>query len=103
MVPFARLPRRLAERLEAEIEAAGIPVMRFRAGVAVDAGREPDDELLVPATVEHMVVERYGHRRAALSAEARKGDGREGRSVEGRSAEGRSAGAASPSSDAGRS
>jgi ribulose-phosphate 3-epimerase len=74
MVPFARLPRPLAERLEGELEAGGVPVLRFR--VAVD-GDSPDgahvgqeEELLVPATIEGRVVDRFGDRRAALLAEA---------------------------------
>jgi ribulose-phosphate 3-epimerase len=76
MVPVARLPRRLATRLEAEIEAGGIPVLRFRAGLPADAATEPDDELLVPASVEDVVVERYGGRLAALQTEAASKSGR---------------------------
>jgi ribulose-phosphate 3-epimerase len=69
MVAFARLPRPLAERLEAEIEAAGIPVLRFRANER-DAAAEPEDELLVPAAVEDVVTARYGRRPAELLASA---------------------------------
>jgi ribulose-phosphate 3-epimerase len=78
MASFARLPRPLAQRLEAEIEAGGIPVLRFRAGLPARlpaglpaaAAVEPDDELLVPASVESVVIGRFGSRLAELLAEA---------------------------------
>jgi ribulose-phosphate 3-epimerase len=70
MVAIARLPRPQAMRLEAEIEAGGIPVLRFRAGIPLDPAVEPDDELLVPATVEAAVRDRFGGRLASLLAEA---------------------------------
>ena len=69
MVAFAHLPRHLAERLEVEMEAGGIPVLRFRAAIPDDPAIDPDDELLIPATVEQVALERHGERRAALSAE----------------------------------
>jgi hypothetical protein len=52
------------------MEAGGIPVLRFRAGIPDDPASEPDDELLIPATVEQVALERHGERRAALLAEA---------------------------------
>jgi ribulose-phosphate 3-epimerase len=76
MVPLARLPRPLATRLETEIEAGGIPVLRFRAASPGDPAGGPDDELLVPASVESVVLERYGDRLAALLAEAAAEPGR---------------------------
>jgi ribulose-phosphate 3-epimerase len=69
MVSIARLPRPLATRLEAEIEAGGIPVLRFRAGAASGQGSSPDDELLVPASVEALVRDRFGRRVAGLLAD----------------------------------
>ena len=73
MVAIARLPRPLATRLEAEIEAAGIPVLRFRTGMPSSADGEPEDELLVPASVEGLVRDRHGRRLAGLLAKARRG------------------------------
>jgi ribulose-phosphate 3-epimerase len=70
MVAFAQLPRHLAMELEREIEAGGIPCLRFRAGIPDDPAIEPDDELLIPATVEHLAMERHAEHRAALLAEA---------------------------------
>jgi ribulose-phosphate 3-epimerase len=68
MIAFARLPRPLAERLEGEIEAAGIPVLRFRAGFATGDAAAGEDELLVPASAGDVVVARFGERRAELLA-----------------------------------
>jgi ribulose-phosphate 3-epimerase len=74
MVPFARLPQPLAERLESELEAGGVPVLRFRVAVDGDgpdgAHVAPEEELLVPATIEDRVVDRFGDRRDDLLAEA---------------------------------
>jgi ribulose-phosphate 3-epimerase len=70
MVAFAVLPRHLALALEREIEAGGIPCLRFRAGISDDPSIQPDDELLIPATAEGLAVERHGERRAALLIEA---------------------------------
>jgi ribulose-phosphate 3-epimerase len=75
MVTFATLPRRLADRLQAEIEAAGVPVLLFRA--AADAPAAPDApdaprrwDLLLPTSSAAAVTERFGDRRAALEREA---------------------------------
>jgi ribulose-phosphate 3-epimerase len=69
MVPFARLPRPEAEQLEAEIEAGGIPVLRFRTAPGGTEAAE-EHELLVPASVEDVVIARHGGRRDALAAAA---------------------------------
>lgn len=65
MVTFASLPRPEAKRLEAAIEAAGVPVLLFRAGEA--AGRW---DLLLPASAEAAVVARFGDLRASLERDA---------------------------------
>jgi ribulose-phosphate 3-epimerase len=69
MVAFAHLPHHLAQALEGEIRAGGIPVLRFRAGLPEDPAVPPDDELLIPATVQHVAEARHGARRAELLAE----------------------------------
>ncbi|HXI44960.1 MAG TPA: hypothetical protein VNH13_01535, partial [Candidatus Acidoferrales bacterium] len=73
MVTFASLPKRLADRLQAEIEAAGVPVLLFRA--ATPAEDEPPDarrrwDLLLPASSAAAVTERFAGRRDALELEA---------------------------------
>jgi ribulose-phosphate 3-epimerase len=73
MVTFASLPKRLADRLQAEIEAAGVPVLLFRA--ATPAEDEPPDarrrwDLLLPASSAAAVTERFAERRDALELEA---------------------------------
>ncbi len=70
MVVFAALPRHLAIQLEREIEDGGIPCLRFRAGIPDDAAIDPDDELLIPATVQPQAEARFAQRRTALQAEA---------------------------------
>jgi ribulose-phosphate 3-epimerase len=70
MVTFAALPRPQAERLQAEIEAAGVPVLLFRSR---DGGGETDSgrwDVLLPASAARAVEDRFGDRRAALTSEA---------------------------------
>ncbi len=59
MVTFAALPKHLAHGLMDEIEAGGIPVVMLRG----DGGMNPDGvrdyDLLVPASVEAIVIERH--------------------------------------------
>ena len=59
MVAFTSLPKHLAHRLMDEIEAGGIPVVMLRG----DGGMNPDGvrdyDLLVPATVQAVVIERH--------------------------------------------
>jgi hypothetical protein len=75
MVTFASLPRAQAARLQAEIEAAGVPVLLFRAR-AGDAGEPPPVtrptrwDLLLPASSEAGVTARFAARRAALERDA---------------------------------
>jgi ribulose-phosphate 3-epimerase len=75
MVTFATLPRPQAKRLQAEIEAAGVPVLLFRApGDAEEAaGATPARmhwDLLLPATAEAGVAARFGERLANLERES---------------------------------
>ena len=70
MVRFASLPKQFAERFMDEIEAGGVPVVMLRG----DGGMNPDGvrdyDLLVPASVETLVVERHAAARAAYEREA---------------------------------
>ena len=68
MVTFASLRRPQARQLRTEVEAAGIPVLLFRAG---EDPADMDDEvrhwdLLIPASAEAAAKERFTRRRAAL-------------------------------------
>ena len=72
MVTFASLPKPLATRLQAEIERAGVPVLLFRSrdeAADVDEAQRRWD-LLLPASSEAAVAERFEERRAALAREA---------------------------------
>jgi len=69
MVQFGSLRRPAAQRLREEIEAAGIPVLLFRAASDPD---DMDDEvrhwdLLLPASAEAAAVERFAARRDELA------------------------------------
>jgi ribulose-phosphate 3-epimerase len=70
MVAFTALPKHLAHRLMDEIEAGGIPVVMLRG----DGGMNPDGvrdyDLLVPATVEAVVIERHTGARERYLREA---------------------------------
>jgi ribulose-phosphate 3-epimerase len=75
MVTFASLPRAQASRLQAEIEAAGVPVLLFRARDGGEAqGKAPTRavrwDLLLPASSEAAVAARFGPRRAELERDA---------------------------------
>ena len=68
VVTFASLRRPQARTLQAEVEAAGIPVLMFRAR---EDPADMDDEvrhwdLLIPASAEAAAKERFSRRRAAL-------------------------------------
>ena len=70
MVTFASLPKHLAHRFMDEIEAGGIPVVMLRG----DGGMNPDGvrdyDLLVPAMVETVVIERHAVARDRYLGEA---------------------------------
>jgi ribulose-phosphate 3-epimerase len=70
MVVFTALPKHLAHRLMDEIEAGGIPVVMLRG----DGGMNPDGvrdyDLLVPATVEAVAIERHAGGRERYLREA---------------------------------
>lgn len=70
MVTFTSLPKHLAHRFMDEIEAGGIPVVMLRG----DGGMNPDGvrdyDLLVPAMVEAVVIERHAVARDQYLGEA---------------------------------
>jgi ribulose-phosphate 3-epimerase len=70
MVTFTALPKHLAHRFMDEIEAGGIPVVMLRG----DGGMNPDGvrdyDLLVPASVEALVIERHAAARDRYLREA---------------------------------
>lgn len=70
LVSFAILPEAQARRLQAEVEAGGIPALMFRAGPLLEDAPDPDFELLIPATVEGIARERHAERIEALRREA---------------------------------
>jgi ribulose-phosphate 3-epimerase len=72
MVTFASLPRPQATRLQAEIEAAGVPVLLFRTreDPAAPLPARPRWDLLLPASAEAAVTDRFADRRSALEREA---------------------------------
>jgi ribulose-phosphate 3-epimerase len=71
MVTFASLRRPQARRLREEVEAAGIPVLLFRAR---EDPADMDDEIrhwdvLIPASAEAAAKDRFTRRKAALGRE----------------------------------
>lgn len=69
-VSFTSLPKAIGRRLMARIEAGGIPVLMLRGDGRVNPDGVRDYELLIPATVESLVVERHADDRAAALLEA---------------------------------
>jgi ribulose-phosphate 3-epimerase len=63
MVTFTALPKHLAHPLMDEIEAGGVPVVMLRGDGRINPDGIRDYDLLVPATVEALVVERYSEAR----------------------------------------
>jgi ribulose-phosphate 3-epimerase len=59
MVTFTSLPKHLAHRFMDEIEAGGIPVVMLRGDGGINPDGVRDYDLLVPAMVEAVVVERH--------------------------------------------
>ena len=70
MVTFTALPKQLAHRLMDEIEAGGIPVVMLRGDGRMNPDGVRDYDLLVPATVEAVVIERHADARERHLREA---------------------------------
>jgi ribulose-phosphate 3-epimerase len=69
-VTIVRLPKALARRFMDEIEAGGIPVLMLRGEGAINPDGVRDYDVMVPATVEGLTVERHADGRARFLAEA---------------------------------
>lgn len=65
MVTFTALPKHLAHRFMGEIEAGGVPVVMLRGEGRINPDGVRDYDLLVPATVEALVIERHSDAREA--------------------------------------
>ena len=70
MVVFAQLPKHLALRFMAEMEAGGIPVLPLRGNGAFNPDGVRDYDMLVPASVEGLTIERHTADRERYAAEA---------------------------------
>jgi ribulose-phosphate 3-epimerase len=70
MVRFTQLPRDLAWKFMAEIEAGGIPVIALRGDGQFNPDGSQDYDLMVPATVEGLTIERHGEARERYRAMA---------------------------------
>jgi hypothetical protein len=70
MVTFTSLPKHIARRFMDEIEAGGVPVVMLRGDGQMNPDGVRDYDLLVPATVEPLVVERHNEARATYLREA---------------------------------
>jgi hypothetical protein len=70
MVTFTSLPEHLAKRFMDEIEAGGIPVVMLRGDGQINPDGIRDYDLLVPATVEVLVIERHADERARYQRDA---------------------------------
>jgi ribulose-phosphate 3-epimerase len=70
MVMFGQLPKHLAMRFMAEIEAGGIPVIPLRGNGEFNPDGVRDYDLLVPASVESLMIERHTADRERYAAEA---------------------------------
>jgi len=70
MVTFTALPKHIARRFMDEIEAGGIPVVMLRGEGRINPDGVRDYDLLVPATVEDLVVERHAAAREAYKRQA---------------------------------
>jgi ribulose-phosphate 3-epimerase len=70
MVRFAQLPRDPAWEFMAEIEAGGIPVLALRGSGQFNPDGSQDYDLMVPATVEALTIERFGEARERYRAVA---------------------------------
>jgi len=70
MATITSLPKHLAHRLMAEIEATGIPVIMLRGDGQINPDGVRDYDLLVPASVGAHVLKTHGASRDRLIAEA---------------------------------
>ena len=70
MVTFTSLPEHLAKRFMDEIEAGGIPVVMLRGDGQINPDGIRDYDLLVPASVEALVIERHAGERASYLRDA---------------------------------
>jgi ribulose-phosphate 3-epimerase len=70
MVRFTSLPKHLARRFMDRIEEGGVPVIMLRGDGRVNPDGVRDYDLLVPATVEALVLERHAADRDAFDREA---------------------------------
>ncbi len=70
MVTFTQLPKHLAWKFMAEIERGGVPVIPLRGSGQFNPDGVRDYDLMVPATVEQLVVERHAGDRELYAAEA---------------------------------
>jgi ribulose-phosphate 3-epimerase len=69
-VTFTRLPKHLAKRAAAEIEAGGIPVVTLRGEGQINPDGVKDFDLLVPLSTESLTIERHSEARDAWLREA---------------------------------
>jgi hypothetical protein len=70
MVTFTSLPEHLAKRFMDEIEAGGIPVVMLRGDGQINPDGIRDYDLLVPASVEALVIERHADERTRYLRDA---------------------------------
>jgi ribulose-phosphate 3-epimerase len=70
MVRFVQLPRDLAWKFMAEIETGGIPALALRGGGQFNPDGSQDYDVMVPATVEALTIERHGVARDRYRADA---------------------------------
>ena len=70
MVAFVSLPKHLAHGLMDEIEAAGVPVVMLRGNGDVNPDGVRDYDLLVPASAEAFVVDRFSESRTRYVRDA---------------------------------
>ena len=70
MVTFTSLPKHLAQRFADQIEAEGVPVVMLRGGGQMNPDGVRDYDLLVPASAEAVVVERFAAARARHEQDA---------------------------------
>jgi ribulose-phosphate 3-epimerase len=70
MVTFTQLPKHLALKFMQEIEAGGIPVVPLRGTGQFNPDGVRDYDLMVPATVQELTVERHAPAREQYAAEA---------------------------------